>query len=73
MTDRYFVPRLRMLAMLIILAVLARILDPWPDESLIDFELTAASDASLSLQASSVDLSLKFSISPPDFQAGALQ
>lgn len=73
MNNRYFFPRLHVLAMLLAFAALADILGLWPDHSVLDFELAAAGDASASQRAASVNLSLGLSLSPPNFQAGALQ
>ena len=72
MNNCYFLPRVHVLAMLLVFAVLASILNLWLDHSMLGFELAAAGDASTSHRAASVDLSLRLSLSPPDFHGGAL-
>lgn len=73
MNNRYFLPRLHVLAMLLAFIVSASILNPWLEHSGLDFELAATGDASASQRAASVDLSFRLSLPSPDFQAEVLQ
>ena len=73
MNNRFFLPRLHVLAMLLVFAVLASILNLWLDHSVLAFELAAAGDASASQRAASVGVSLKLSFSSPEFAVWSLQ
>lgn len=73
MNNLYFYPRLQVLVVLLVFAMLAPVHCPWIAHSVLDIGLGEASDASASQSAASVTLSLTVSLAPTVFQGGALQ
>lgn len=70
MNNLYFYPRLQVLVVLLVFAMLAPVHCPWIAHSVLDIGL---GEASASQSAASVTLSLTVSLAPTVFQGGALQ